>query len=149
MSIIAFKAYKLPLGHQKPIKGGHLHHSNAWCANPTKILIVVVKVSPKWKKLCSDHHYRVLEDPRGSHPPANQSPLLLSPWLIRDFLACLLRFLLDIGYLIIHFSLKIRGSSRANRIKSIHCYHLKDDGEAQTWLATINLNESPCNLMWT
>ena len=40
------------------------------------------------------------------------------------------------------YPLKIWDSSRAKRIKSNLCSHLKEDDEVQTWLVTVNLNES-------
>ena len=147
MQLMHLKPINCPHGFQKPIKEVISTIPRHDVQIPQKILHrcygLPTTISPPLKKLCINHHYKVIEDPYGGNARGYpQGPLLLSPWLRRGFLARLLGFLLDIWSLVDSYSLKILGSSRAKIIKSILCYHLKDDGEAQTWLVIVNVKES-------
>lgn len=56
--------------HQKPIKGGHLHHSEVCnfkenCAQQSHL----ITVSPLLTKSGNKHHYKMIEDPSGPTSP--------------------------------------------------------------------------------
>ena len=97
MQVMHLKPINSPRAHQKPIKGGHFHHSKVCVKNSTQFLHrccdAPTTISLLLKKLCSDHHCKVIEDPWGA---TSHGPLLLSLWLRHGFLSCLLIFLLDI-----------------------------------------------------
>ena len=79
IQLIYLKPINPPHAHQKPIQGGHFHHSKACSFHHhtqtfRHCFDAPTTVSPPLKKFCNIHHYKVIEDPWRATPTPTPSP---------------------------------------------------------------------------